>query len=613
MYDTEIIEGTLSTLDKCLEITAALLNNSIEMTSTPIEKLIEEVSLVKNIIEPMSKQPNISKNYGLELCQNMLHSLEKLKELVLQDRIDAAKLLLKCECISILKMQRREIDYFYNKVVNEDGLKIYFEEEKRNLKNIFYTGKKDPEGEFPYDISIVVLFYNNKDITRLCIDSIYKYTENINYELITVNNGSDEETTAWAETLPHCKKINLKYNIGSSRGGTLALMPNIFDGRFTVYLSNDVIVTKNWLTSLLDCIKSDTKIAFVSPVYNSSSNRQTIPVNYTSIEEMQQFAEKYNQPNPLLWEDRARLFGIAMILRPWAFEQIGGLNDLYFSYDMFSDDDLCVKLNQAGYRMVLCRDTFVHHFGSATLKEGQFEVMEKGRRQFHAKHGFDSWGALGDKYAIFTAMMGHFKDNCVNILAVNPRYGEEFLMLKNTLRSCNITNVNVDVFNTDKLFQRGLEALADNIFYSASMSQLGELLKGKKYDIIMLCEEAAGCFGLETFIRTAVELLNKNGRIFLVLDNMYSRNVIYGLLTKGKLSEDYEHKYLGRKALMSLKALLTFADDIGLKAADIISLHTYCNRIDELEQPLEKILRLDITENINCFNTMYYALGFELK
>lgn len=609
-----VIDDALKTLDECV---GKLVNIQGDKSSNEIMNSINyissDVSDILKSIEPISKDPKVLPNYTLQLCKNMLFSMDNVKKLMEEGSDEEALLFLRCESQSILKMLRREIDFFYNKAADENRLKKYFEEDEADLRRLFITEKKDPEGEFPYELSIVVLFYNNKDITKACIDSIIEYSREYSYELVTVNNGSDEETSAWAESLPHKKKINLRYNIGASRGGTLALMSNIMDGRFTVYLSNDTIVTENWLRSLVECIKSDPRIAYASPVYNSSSNRQAIPVSYTSMEEMQLFAASYNKPNPLRWEVRARLFGIVMICRPWVFEKLGGLMDLYFSYDMFADDDLCVKLNRAGYRMVLCCDTFVHHCGSATLGERQFELLEKGRRQFYDKYSFDSWSALGERYAFFPEKLSSFEKGPVDILAVNPQYGEEFLMLKNTLKGRNITNASVDVFNMDKKFQFGLENIADRTCYAKSMAELESFTAQKQYDIIMLCEEAAGCFEIEIFLRKAVNILKPDGRIFMTLDNMYSRNVFYNLILKRNLSDDYGQKALGRKAFISLNTLLSFTESLGLTASDIISLRTYCNRIQGIEEPFEKVLNLEKIENSNCFNTGYYALTFKFK
>ena len=45
--------------------------------------------------------------------------------------------------------------------------------------------------------SIIILSYNNLNYTKQCIESIRKYTSNENYEIIVIDNNSNEETTNW--------------------------------------------------------------------------------------------------------------------------------------------------------------------------------------------------------------------------------------------------------------------------------------------------------------------------------------------------------------------------------------------------------------------------------
>ena len=40
------------------------------------------------------------------------------------------------------------------------------------------------------DVSIIIVNYNTKDLTKKCIESVIKYTTNILYEIILVDNAS---------------------------------------------------------------------------------------------------------------------------------------------------------------------------------------------------------------------------------------------------------------------------------------------------------------------------------------------------------------------------------------------------------------------------------------
>jgi hypothetical protein len=56
---------------------------------------------------------------------------------------------------------------------------------------------------------------------------------------------------------------------------------------------------------------------------------------------------------------------------------------------MFEDDDLCLHLRQAGYRIVTAEDSFVHHFGSGSFSQlpcdEAVRIFEENRRRFEQK------------------------------------------------------------------------------------------------------------------------------------------------------------------------------------------------------------------------------------
>ena len=51
-------------------------------------------------------------------------------------------------------------------------------------------------------VSIIVLCYNQLDYTKQCVDSILKHTAYPNYELILVDNCSQDDTADYLRTLP---------------------------------------------------------------------------------------------------------------------------------------------------------------------------------------------------------------------------------------------------------------------------------------------------------------------------------------------------------------------------------------------------------------------------
>ena len=97
--------------------------------------------------------------------------------------------------------------------------------------------------------SIIILSYNNLNYTKQCIESIRKYTSNENYEIIVIDNNSNEETTNWLK-LQYDIKLQLNTTNNGFPGGCNDGIKFANPMNDILLLNNDIVVTKNWLTNL---------------------------------------------------------------------------------------------------------------------------------------------------------------------------------------------------------------------------------------------------------------------------------------------------------------------------------------------------------------------------
>ena len=174
----------------------------------------------------------------------------------------------------VLEMQR--LWHLAAEVLSDEGRRAQQQAALMQAMRDLHTA---PPSEYPYDVSIVLCAYNKLEYTKAAIESIFAHTDfsSGRVELITINNGSDDGTREYFESLPHTKKINLKYNILSFNAAQY-----IVEGRYYVGYANDVIATPHWLDHLYTSIESDSYIAQVVPTCNEEgvSNDQGIAVSY---------------------------------------------------------------------------------------------------------------------------------------------------------------------------------------------------------------------------------------------------------------------------------------------------------------------------------------------
>ncbi|MGM7702951.1 glycosyltransferase [Pseudalkalibacillus sp. Hm43] len=234
--------------------------------------------------------------------------------------------------------------------------------------------------------SIVILTYNQLEYTKLCIDSIRRYTKPGTYEMIIVDNHSTDGTPEWLHEQDDLKVIYNSVNEGFPKGCNQGI--EISNGDNILLLNNDTIVTYKWLENLTDCLYSSDNIGAVGPVTNNCSYYQAIKVNYNDIDQMQTFARNYNQQN-CDWEERIKLIGFCLLFKKELVHKIGYLDERYTPGN-FEDDDYSYRIKQCGYKLMLVRNTFIHHFGSISWKDDPYQYTEL--MTINAKKFYDKWG-----------------------------------------------------------------------------------------------------------------------------------------------------------------------------------------------------------------------------
>jgi len=277
--------------------------------------------------------------------------------------------------------------------------------------------------------SIIIPVRNQLALTRLCVDSIRKYTRPGSYELIIVDNGSTDGTAEWLERQPDVRAIRLADNAGfpaaCNRGLAEARGDNL------LLLNNDTVVTPRWLDNLSDALLSDGRVGAVGPVTNAASYQTAISVVYRNLEEMWRFAEAHNRPDPAKREERVKLVGFCLLIKREAFEKTGFLDER-FTPGNYEDDDYSMRLRLAGYRLLLCRDTFIHHFGSTSFRSvgrGAFaELLARNAEKFAAKWGFSSAEACA-LHEDLIVMAGTSREGPVRILDASCGCGATLLAL----------------------------------------------------------------------------------------------------------------------------------------------------------------------------------------
>jgi GT2 family glycosyltransferase len=204
--------------------------------------------------------------------------------------------------------------------------------------------------------SIIVLCHNRWEDTHRCLAALRRHTTPGSYEALVYDNASSDGTgerlralrRSWPELSARSNPRNLPFAAAINRGMRRAA------GRRLVWLNNDAIVGPGWLEGLSAALTGAPGAAAAGPMTDHMAPPQQL---------CRPFATRRSGRAT----DVPFLGGFCLMLDRAAARAVGPLDEGFVWG--WEDMDYCLRLRDAGYRLVLARDVFVRHAGSRTLDE----------------------------------------------------------------------------------------------------------------------------------------------------------------------------------------------------------------------------------------------------
>jgi GT2 family glycosyltransferase/ubiquinone/menaquinone biosynthesis C-methylase UbiE len=237
--------------------------------------------------------------------------------------------------------------------------------------------------------SVVIVSYNSKKIMQECIESIRENNPTSAYQLVVVDNASTDGVTDWLREQDDIVLIENKENKGFGYACNQGVKASAWDNDI-FFLNNDTIVFQNSIFGLRMGLYDNEKNGAVGAVTNYATNSQLAIEPDTPVDKCREFAIRRNIPNSHPYELRSWLVGFAVMCARPVLDKVG-LFDLDFGMGFYEDNDLSVRINLAGYRTVLCLNSFIYHYGSASFsKRADLAYLpDKNLEVFKEKYHFD--------------------------------------------------------------------------------------------------------------------------------------------------------------------------------------------------------------------------------
>src|SRR5436190_23338123 len=100
------------------------------------------------------------------------------------------------------------------------------------------------------EVTIVIVNYNSPEDLRVCLDSIFRTVNDIQFEIIVVdNNSSDRGIELLNESYPLVKFKLLNDNLGYSKANNYAVKFSQYE--FILFLNPDTILLEDFLSPFI--------------------------------------------------------------------------------------------------------------------------------------------------------------------------------------------------------------------------------------------------------------------------------------------------------------------------------------------------------------------------
>ena len=251
-----------------------------------------------------------------------------------------------------------------------------------------------------YKNAIVTVCYNHLDVTKKFLDSLVQEFDNTygdkpsNYDLFILDNGSTDGTYKYLKEFQEYKhKFEVHVyksdsNLGFGGGNNLLLKEilkaNIY--KTVILLNNDTLINKNALDLLVEVNAKDPLVAATGPMSNYIWGRQQINIKGITPQNYTQYANQLAGADNIHAEEVAFLAGFCLCIKTPILEKIG-LFDEQFAIGNYEDNDYCLRIRNAGYKLVMVKEALIYHFGSQTIRDfNPAQLLNKNRALFIRKH-----------------------------------------------------------------------------------------------------------------------------------------------------------------------------------------------------------------------------------
>ncbi|MDO8489928.1 MAG: glycosyltransferase family 2 protein [bacterium] len=227
------------------------------------------------------------------------------------------------------------------------------------------------------DVSIIILNYKSRGLTRECIKSFKRLRSRATFEIIVVDNSAEKEVEqTLTERFPEVRYIKLMRNVGFAAGNNVGM--RAAHGRYLCIANQDLTALEGSLDTLVEFMDANPEVAVSGPrlLYADGTAQQSCfrfyepltPLYRRTVLGSLPMGKRHIERFLMKDTDISRvsdvdfLMGACLCVRRSAIEEVGLFDEQFFFY--FEDTDWCKRFWAAGWRVCYVPESEMIHLHS---------------------------------------------------------------------------------------------------------------------------------------------------------------------------------------------------------------------------------------------------------
>ena len=240
--------------------------------------------------------------------------------------------------------------------------------------------KKESQGIV---LSIIIVNWNNKDILRDCLNSIYHTHNDSEYEIIVVDNHSEDGSVELIKSkFSNVVLLENVENLGFARANNQAI--KIARGNYILLLNNDTVVTNSYcFDRIIEYMKRNPQVGILGckllyPDGTLQSSGENFPSAWRTFKSQILFTKTWkrlekNKQGDNHFKKVDFVCGACLMTRKEILDQVGLLKEKYFMYG--EDVEFCYRVHKAGYDIGVLTDESIIHLHSKSTEKNLTEML----------------------------------------------------------------------------------------------------------------------------------------------------------------------------------------------------------------------------------------------